>query len=97
MARDIIYRPEAISDIKNIAEYTIERWGRNQAQSYVAALRKDVESLTTFALRYPIHEPSTLDLRRMNSGHHLIFYLVADRSVEIIRILHERMDVDGAV
>lgn len=97
MAHDIFYRPEAIADIRDIANYTIERWGRNQAQGYIAALRKDIESLTTFALRYPIHEPSALNLRRMNSGHHLIFYLVTDPSVEIVRILHERMDVDGAV
>lgn len=44
-----------------------------------------------------MHEASALDLRRMNSGHHLVFYLVTDLTVEIIRILHERMDVDGSV
>jgi|TARA_R100001244_G_scaffold44182_8_gene39959 toxin ParE1/3/4 len=97
MVSDISYRPAAIADIEEIAEYTIERWGRNQGRSYVAALRKDIESLTEFALRYPLHETSKLNLRRMNSGHHLVFYLVTDQSVEIIRILHERMDVDDRV
>ena len=97
MALDIVYRPEAIVDIHNIAAYTIERWGRQQAQNYMATLRKDIESLTEFALRYPIHEASALNLRRMNSGHHLLFYLVTDQTVEIIRILHERMDLDDAI
>ena len=44
-----------------------------------------------------MHEASALDLRSMNSGHHIVFYLVTDQTVEIIRILHERMDVDGSV
>lgn len=97
MVSDISYRPAAIADIEEIAEYTIERWGRNQGRSYVAALRKDIESLTEFALRYPVHEASEPKLRRMNSGHHLVFYRVTDQTVEIVRILHERMDVEEAI
>ena len=97
MTRNILYRPEAIADIEDIAEYTTERWGPSQARSYIAALRKDIESLTEFALRYPMHESSQLGLRRMNSGHHLVFYLVTDQTIDIIRILHERMDVDEAI
>ena len=97
MAAEIVYRPAAITDIQDIATYTAERWRRNQARSYLAALRRDIESLTEFALRYPMHEASALDLRSMNSGHHIVFYLVTDQTVEIIRILHERMDVDGSV
>ena len=97
MGHDVRYRPEAAADLDDIANYTLERWDRKQARSYISGLRADIESLAQFAMRFPEHESSGLDLRKMTSGHHLIFYLIDDGIVEIIRILHERMDVDGQV
>lgn len=91
--REVRYRPEADADIEDIADYTLARWSRKQARSYLAGLRGDIESLAEFALRVPVHEESRLGLRRMPSGHHLIFYLVGDDGVEVVRVLHERMDV----
>ncbi|MDD3799528.1 MAG: type II toxin-antitoxin system RelE/ParE family toxin [Novosphingobium sp.] len=90
--REVTLRPQAGADIENIADYTIERWGCEQAQSYAAALRRDIESLANFPLRHPLHERSGLGLRHMPSGHHLIFYLVTETEVGIVRVLHERMD-----
>lgn len=97
MDHEIRYRPAAEADLEDIADYTIERWGTKQARSYLSGLRADIECLAQFAMRFPEHESSGLDLRKMTSGHHLIFYLINDDIVEIIRILHERMDVDGQV
>ncbi|MEM1133131.1 MAG: type II toxin-antitoxin system RelE/ParE family toxin [Pseudomonadota bacterium] len=97
MLLKVAYRPAADSDIEAIADYTIERWGLSQAQSYLAALRADAESLAENALLYPIHQASGLGMRRMKSGHHNIFYLLSDETVEIIRILHERMDTDNLI
>lgn len=88
---EVLVRPEAESDIEGIADETIERWGREQAQSYVAALRADIASLAEFPKRFPIHEQTALGLRRMRSGHHLVFYLVGE-AVEVVRVLHERRD-----
>ncbi len=89
---EVLLRPEAEADLEDIADFTIERWGRAQAQTYLAALRTDIASLAEFSERFPIHEPSGLGLRRMASGHHLVFYLVGKGVVEVVRILHERRD-----
>src|SRR5688500_2369681 len=75
---EILVRPEAETDIEGIADETIERWGREQARSYVAAVRADITSLAKFPNRFPIHEQTALGLRRMRSGHHLAFYLVGE-------------------
>ena len=95
MGHDVRYRPEAAADLEDIANYTLEPLGRKQARSYISGLRADIESLSNFALRFPEHEPSGLGLRKTSSGHHLVFYLIDKDVVEIIRILHERMDFDG--
>lgn len=89
---EVWLRPQAEADIEKIADYTIERWGGEQAARYVEALRADIASLSEFAERFPIHEQTGLGLRRMLSGHHLVFYLVGEETVEIVRVLHERRD-----
>ena len=91
---DILFRPQAETDIGDIADYTIARWGREQARTYLTALHADIASLSEFAERFPVHETTGLGLRRMRSGHHLVFYLVAEKRVEVMRILHERKDPD---
>ena len=89
---EVLLRPEAEADIDAIADYTIERLGREQARSYVAALRADVASLSEFPERFPIHEQTGLGLRHMGSGHHLVFYLASENAVEVVRVLHQRSD-----
>ena len=94
---EVLVRPEAEADIESITDYTIERWGVKQAQRYVQALRADIASLEEFPERFPAHEPTRLGLRRMRSGHHLVFYLVGEQAVEIVRILHQRQDVSDEI
>lgn len=89
---EVLVRPEAEVDIDGIADETIERWGREQAHNYVSALRADIASLADFPKRFPIHEQTALSLQRMRSGHHLVFYLVGEDAVEVVRVFHERRD-----
>lgn len=83
--RETRLRPVAAADVEAIAD---------QARIYVGALRHDIASLSTDAERFPLHEETRLGLRRMRSGQHLVFYLVGDHAVEVVRVLHERMDRD---
>lgn len=91
--RTIEYRAEAKNDLDEIASYTKARWGSHQAARYLSALHQDVQSLSDFPERFPRHTGRYSQLRKMRSGHHLVFYLVTEAAVEIIRILHERQDV----
>lgn len=75
-----------------IAASTRKRWGSDQAASYIAALRKQIKSLCEFSERFPEAEEGYRGLRKMRSGHHLVFYLIGEDTIEIICILHERMD-----
>jgi toxin ParE1/3/4 len=92
---DVILRPEAVRDLEDIADYTIDQWGKEQARLYVGELRQSIERLGSTGERYPLVDTLFPGLRRMRSRHHLIYYVVDDRVVEIIRVLHERMDVNA--
>lgn len=76
------------------AVYTTQQWSRTQARHYLAAMRASISSLADFPLRNPVYRADGKVFRKLLCGHHLIFYLVIEDTVQIIRILHERMDVD---
>jgi toxin ParE1/3/4 len=75
-----------------IARYTRKRWGDEQAAAYAANLRHQIKSLREFPLRFPEFDGKYDGLRQMHCGHHMVFYLVTDDAIEIIRVLHEAMD-----
>ena len=86
---DVLLCPQAEADIASIADCTINRRGGKQAHPYVTELRTDIASLSAFPQRFPVHQSSGLGLRRMASGHHLVFYLAVKKVVEIVRVGHQ--------
>lgn len=92
MTRDVILRPEAERDIAGIADYTVKQWGRRQARKYVADLRNAIQDLAINGTRHPLEDALHSGLRRTRSGRHLVFYLIDANTVDVVRVLHERMD-----
>lgn len=90
--REVILRPEVDADIEDCADYTIGRWGHEQARLYVGELRAGIERLALTATRYPLDEDLLTGLRRMKINHHYVYYLIVGDTVEIIRVLHEARD-----
>ena len=93
--RKVWLHPAASADVDAIADYTIETWGSGQARKYMTALQQDMTALAEAVLRHPVHEPSGLGLRYARSGRHVIFYLTTSDTVEIVRIMHERVDASA--
>lgn len=57
-------------------------------------MRASISWLDDFPLRSPVYSSEGKEFRKLLCRHHLIFYLVIEDTVQIIRILHERMDID---
>lgn len=85
----------AEQDLRDIARYTIDMWGVEQAERYEALLSKRFQEIAqgivtprTFLKRRP-------DLLFTHCEHHFIFYWQPnDRTKPIIlAVLHERMDL----
>lgn len=97
MTLEVVTLPAAERDLEAIAVYTKRQWGSAQARRYMSALRLDVGSLAEFPMRHPVYRNTRCEFRKMRSGHHVIFYVVRDDRVEIVRVLHERMDVGSVL
>lgn len=95
MAKYYITR-KAAEDLSSIWEYTLKTWSESQADIYYHELKKTFEGIVerpTFYDREYIEIKPGLYGRRCKK--HIVFYkLVGGGDIEIIRILHERMDIE---
>lgn len=90
----VILRQEAIDDLNDIWNYTFEQWSENQADKYYATLKfacKEIGENPELGREY---EEISRNLLGLKSGKHIIFYhIISEDEIEVIRILHERMDL----
>ena len=85
---------QAQEDLRDIGRYTQRMWGREQRNRYLT----QIDAALHLIARNP-HIGRACDAirpgyRKYPVGRHIIFYRVTSDAIAIIRILHERMDVD---
>ena len=86
--------PEAKKDLLDIHAYTQNKWGHQQAQKYIDALEESCDELAQsphLGRERPEIKPG---YRSIADGKHVIFYREGDGGIEILRILHGRMDIE---
>jgi len=83
----------AAADLEEIAEYTIERFGIEQARHYRDDLKSGFVQLANNPALGRSAEQLIHGLRRFEHQSHVIFYLSGPDNLLIVRVLHARMDV----
>lgn len=90
----VILRKAAIDDLKNIWDYTFEKWSEMQADKYYAMLKLSCIEIGKNPEIGKEYDGINKNLLGLHSGRHIIFYQIIDKyEIEVIRILHERMDL----
>lgn len=84
--------PAAVRDLAGIWEFTEERWDARQAENYIAEVRAAIERIAAAPDRGFACDEIRAGYRRYSIGSHLIFYIQRAQGVDVIRILHRRMD-----
>jgi len=84
--------PAAQRDLSSIWDYTQERWDVHQAETYVDEIRVAVERIADDPRRGRACDEIREGYRRYSIGSHLLFYIARPDGVDVIRILHQRMD-----
>ena len=84
--------PAAQRDLSSIWDYTAERWDPRQAETYVREIQAAIERVAVDPSRGRSVEEIRERYRRYPVGSHLLFYVPRGPGVDIIRILHQRMD-----
>lgn len=90
-----VIRQEAISDLEEIWLYTEEKWSVEQANRYYQLIMDEISYICRNGQARKSMEHIRKGYFASKVKSHLIFYRVENDIVEIIRILHERMNLDG--
>lgn len=88
---------EAVKDLEKIWLYSFENWSVEQADRYSNLLMNEFDYLC-------LKPKSGIDFGKIRQGYwrtrvksHFIFYKIKRDEIEIIRILHEVMDIESHV
>jgi len=91
----LVFSPSAQRDIDSIFDYSAEYWGAPQAVRYVEDLRDICLSLANGTRRGQAVDYVRQGYSRIKAGSHFIFYRQSPTKTEIVRILHQRMNVES--
>lgn len=94
----VILRQEAIDDLNDIWVYTIGEWSENQADKYYSAIEFACTQIGKNPELGQEYDGISKNLLGLRTGKHIIFYQVISKDrIEVVRILHERMDLKNKI
>ena len=85
---------EAENDLTDIWVYTLQTWDIIQADKYIDELADTFEFLASNPLIYPERHEFMPPVRIHHHGRHLIVYIVENDHILIVRVLHDRVDLE---
>jgi toxin ParE1/3/4 len=84
--------PDARTDFSDILLYSAQQWGTRQRNTYRAELLRGFAAIRDHPQLGTTREDLGPGIRSRLVEHHLVYYRVLDDLIEVVRILHERMD-----
>ena len=84
----------AVADLTEIWVYSFETWSEQQADKYyqlIIDVCKEVASNPEIGRKYGHVYPGLMGYK---AYQHIIFYRVGDSVIEVVRILHSKMDIE---
>lgn len=85
---------QAIADLNDIWIYTFQKWSQEQADRYYQLIIGEIEFIADNYTIGKSAEQTRKNYRVTKIKSHLIFYRkVENEIVEVVRILHQRMDI----
>ena len=94
----VIFRQKAIDDLTDIWNYTLQEWSERQADKYYEIIKFACEEIGQNPDIGKNYAEISKNLFGLSSGKHIIFYhKISEEEIEVIRILHERMDLKNRI
>lgn len=93
MKLKVVFTEAALVDLEEIWLYTFETWSLEQADRYYGLIMTEIAFLTK-------KPKSGKNINKLREGYysakvksHFIFYKFSSTELEVVRILHESMDI----
>ncbi len=83
----------AADDLKAISVYGAENWGWEKSNRYLDDLSSLIGNLLDNPYLGRTRDDLDSDVRGIRTHQHVIFYRILRSQLEIVRVLHERQDI----
>ncbi len=95
MSKNYRIRAAAVKDLEGIWEYTLKKWSKVQADRYHGLIISEIEYISD-------NKTVGKDMSHVKKGYHvsyvkshIIFFIRQKDIVHVIRILHQKMDIES--
>lgn len=86
--------PAAQADLGQIWDYSACKWGEDRADRYILGIRDACDALADGSRRGRAIAAIRPGYRKLAVASHFLFYRISDSGlVDVVRILHQRMNV----
>lgn len=92
-----VLTPAAQADLEDIWRYSVQRWSFAQAERYILAIRDACEDLTAGVQNGQDAGDIRAGYRKLKVGSHVLFFRQSGDTLEVVRILHQRMDIPSRI
>lgn len=89
--------PKAKNDLDRIWEQTSENWGHAQARHYLGKIRHACYLIASNPHIGRSREEVLAGLHVFTVEKHMLCYFIDDSQIDVLRILHRRMDVASRI
>ncbi len=86
--------PRARADLTEIWNYTADRWSPDQADRYIREIHRGIEAIARDPRKGKPCDRIRPGYRRYSVGAHMLFFRVVGDHIEVVRVLHQRMDFE---
>jgi toxin ParE1/3/4 len=92
--REIEFARASLRDIAEIGRESERVWGSAQRDKYLGEINRRIEQLADRPELGPVHDAERPGLRRLRVGSHIVFYRFDEVRLLVVRVLHQRMDLE---
>lgn len=85
--------PRALADLDAIADYSLERWGREQTERYLNGLTARMALLAETPSLGRDRSDVAGGYRSFPEGRHLVFYVEIETGIAVLGVPHATMDM----
>jgi toxin ParE1/3/4 len=93
--RRLDLQPAARADLRSIYEFSVERFGRRVAETYLTGLRCAFDRVLEFPMIAPVYADVAPEIHVLHHRSHRIFYRIDGETILIVRVLHASRDSEN--
>ena len=97
MTHQVWFTPVAKEHLREIWEYTVAKWGTDQAEKYLLGIDEQLALIAENPEMGFDHPKITPGCRSYPYESHVIFYLLTPDEVQVVGVLHGRRDLPNRI